>query len=177
VARSQLQHECKGADRLRPVRATIALLLLLPQLTGCYHYVPATTSTLPNGTRVSLGLTDPGRVALADAVGPGVRRIEGQILTSTDTAVVLSVLTVQHVDLNVPVKWRGERVAISRNFVSDVSEWRLSKGRSWLLAGLIVVGAAVASTIAITGFGSDPGSDKPGNGEPGTSTVVPGIQR
>ena len=160
----------------RRARAVSALILLIPHLTACYQYVPAVTTQLPTGTRVSLGLTDPGRVALADAVGPGVQRIEGQLLNTTDTAVVLSVLAVQHVDLGVPVKWRGERVAIARNFVSDVREWRISKGRSFLLAGLIVVGAIAASTIAITGFGSDPGGDRP-PGEPGQDAVVPVINR
>ena len=160
----------------RRTRAISALLLLIPHLTACYQYVPVVTTQLPAGTRVSLGLTDPGRGALADAVGPGVQRIEGQLLNTSDTAVVLSVLAVQHVDLGVPVKWRGERVAISRDFVRDVREWRISKGRSFLLAGLIVVGAIAASTIAISGFGSDPGSDRP-PGDPGQDAVVPVINR
>jgi hypothetical protein len=161
----------------RRARALIAITLLLPQLTACYQYVPVVTTQLPSGTRVSLGLTDPGRVALADAVGPGVERIEGQLLSTTDTAVVVSVLAVQHVDLGVPVKWRGERVAISRSFVSDVREWRISKGRSWLLAALVLAGAVAASTIAIAGFGSDPPSDRPGGDDPGQDAVVPRINR
>jgi hypothetical protein len=161
----------------RRARAISALVLLIPHLSACYQYVPVVTTQLPTGTRVSLGLTDPGRVALSDAVGPGVQRIEGQLLNTSDTAVVLSVLAVQHVDLGVPVKWRGERVAISRNFVSDVREWRLAKGRSWLLAGIIVAGAIAASTIAITGFGGDPGDDRPDGDGPGQDAVVPVIKR
>ena len=161
----------------RRTRALIAIALLVPQLTACYQYVPVVTTQLPSGTRVSLGLTDPGRVALADAVGPGVQRIEGQLLNTTDTAVVVSVLAVQHVDLGVPVKWRGERVAISRNFVSDVREWRLSKSKSWLLAGFVVAGAIAASTIAIKGFGGDPGDDRPGGEDPGQTSVVPRMNR
>jgi hypothetical protein len=163
--------------RSRRTRSTVALMLLLPQLAGCFQYVPATTEAVPTGSRISFGVTDPGRVALSDAVGPGVQRIEGRLVATTDTSLVLSVLAIEHVDLRVPLKWRGEQVAVPRNYVTDVREWRLSKGRSWLLAGLIAVGAVVAAQLAITGFGSDGGNDKPGPGDPGQTSVVPGIQR
>ena len=161
---------------MRRVRAAIASLLLSLQLAGCYHYVPARTTHLPSGTRVALRLTDQGRVALTDALGPGVRRIEGHLESSSDTALVLSVAAVEHLDLPVPVKWRGDRVSVSRSLVSDVEEWRIAKGRSWLMAGLLVAGAVVASTIAIRGFGADPSEDGRGNGEPGQDAVVPRIQ-
>ncbi len=160
----------------RRTRSTVALLLLVPQLAGCFQYVPATTEAVPAGSRISFGVTDPGRVALADAVGPGVQRIEGRLVSTTDTALVLSVLTVEHVDLRVPLKWRGEQVAIQRSYITDVREWRVSKSRSWLLAGLIAVGAVVAAQLAINGFGSDSGDNKP-PGDPGQTSVVPGIQR
>jgi hypothetical protein len=160
----------------RRTRTTIALMLLVPQLAACFQYVPANTEAVPNGSRISFGVTDPGRVALTDAVGPGVQRIEGRLVNTNDTALVLSVLAIEHVDLRVPIKWRGEQVAVPRNYVTDVREWRLSKSRSWLLAGLIAVGAVVASQIAIKGFGSDSGDDGPPD-PPGQSTVVPGIQR
>ncbi|MGQ0813270.1 MAG: hypothetical protein ACT4O1_02260 [Gemmatimonadota bacterium] len=148
----------------QPVRASVALVLLLPQLTGCYQYVPASSSAMPTGTNVSVAITDAGRSALAERVGPGVRRIGGLIQASTDTMVVLSVTSVEYIDLNTPVRWAGEQLMLRREHTADVRERKLSRGRSWVAAGLVAVAAIAAATLGIAGFGSEGGSDRPGDG-------------
>jgi len=150
----------------RRLRASVAVGLLIPQLTGCYQYVPTSGSALSNGATVSVGVTDAGRAALSEHVGPGIRRIEGRVVSSTDSSLVLSVTAVDYIDRPVPAPWGGEQLVLSRNIVSEIREKRLSRTRSWLLAGVIAVAAVAVSQLAIDGFGGDVPSDKPG-GEPG----------
>lgn len=145
----------RGTARRRPLHRGIASLLLILQFTGCFHYVPAPGSALRDGTVVSIGLTDAGRIALTEAIGPGVLELGGKVIASDDSTLVLAVSTVEYLDVDTPVRWSGERVAVPRQFVSTVRERQLSKSRSWLMAGVLVVGAALLSTLAIVGFGSD----------------------
>lgn len=147
----------------RSTRATVALIVIIPQLAGCYTYVPVSTS--PIGSTVSVEVTDRGRVALAESVGPGVRRFNGQVMASSDTAMQVSVSTVQFLDVGAPVKWAGEPVAISRDYVVVLREKRLSRSRSFLAAGLFTAAGVAMSMIAIRGFGGDDPSGKPGGGD------------
>jgi hypothetical protein len=146
----------------RAVRASIALGLLIPQLTGCFHYVPVASGEMPHGIEVSVAVTDAGRVALSEQVGPGVRQIGGQVMATTDSSLVLSVRTVDYFDQNGPIRWAGERLDLSRQFVGEIRERRLSRTRSLVMAGLAAIAAVAATKLAITGFGGDPGSDLPG---------------
>jgi hypothetical protein len=150
----------------RAIRATLALGLLIPQLTGCYHYVPVQSSDLPHGAEVSIGITDAGRMNLSERVGPGVRRIGGQVLATTDSTLVLSVRMVDYIDQNLTARWAGERLDLSRHIVREIQERRLSRSRSLFMAGLVAIATFAASKIAISGFGGERGSDRPG-GEPG----------
>jgi hypothetical protein len=121
------------------------------------------------GADISVGITDRGRVALSPGMGPGVRRISGRVLESTDTALVLSVTSVQYLETNVPGRWTGERVVIARDYISETGERHLSRSRSLIMAGLVLVAVIAASLIAIEGFGDDNAGDRPGGGEPGQS--------
>lgn len=165
------RHACAAPGR-RTLRLIAALLLGL-QLAGCYTYVPTSTGAVPPGSVVTVSVTDRGRVGLTEAVGPGVRRIGGSVMSRTDTAVVLAVNTVQHLDLGVPVRWAGESVVIPSDYVAEIREKRFSKGRTAILGAAIVAGAVAASAIAIAGFGGDPDTDKPGGGDPPASIRIP----
>jgi hypothetical protein len=146
------------------VRAAVAILLLLPQVTGCYTYVPVTSSSVPAGTLVSAAVTDRGRVELAERIGPGVRRIGGSVVAATDTSIALSVNTIQYLDLGVPLKWSGERVQLSRGLLTDVRERKLAKTRTFVMVGLVTAGLIATSLIAIKGFGGDSPNNRPGGG-------------
>lgn len=153
----------------RAVRASIAVMLLVPHLVGCYHYVPATHAAMPSGAEVSVGITDRGRVALSDQVGPGVRRVGGQVLETTDTSLVLAVTSVEYLDLSVPMQWAGEpvRLELAPHFFTEVRERRLSRSRTWMMGGLIAVVAVAVSMIAIRGIGGEGPDNRPGNGDGG----------
>lgn len=156
------------AAPFRCLRAPVAVTLLIVQLAGCYTYVPAAGRAVPAGAQVSAGVTDRGRVGLAEIVGPGALRINGRVLSSSDTALVLDVTRVQFIDVGVPVSWEGEPVALNRDFLSDVRERTFSRSRTWITVGVAALGLVLASTLALTGFGSDdPPTDRVpgGNGE------------
>jgi hypothetical protein len=151
------------AGRRRAVRASIALLLLTPQLTGCFQYQPAVSPVLAPGAQVRLGLTDQGRLALADDIGPGVRELGGGVLASNDTTLVLAVNYIDYLDIVAAVRWTGQRVAVPRQYAVNVRQRQLSKTRSWLFAGVLAVLAAAASTLAIVASGG--GSDETNGGD------------
>ncbi len=163
-AGSRAAGSARRAGPHRRARASVATLLLLFHVSGCYHYVPVSSTSLPVGANVSVGISDQGRIALTEPVGPGVRRLSGMVVASTDTTVVLAVNGVDYIDLDTTVRWDGERVTLSRSFINDIRERQLSKRRTWLMAGLVVVGAVLVSTLAITGFGSDGGDREPDPG-------------
>jgi hypothetical protein len=156
--------ETPRASGVRLRRAAVAVVLATGQLAGCYHYVPVSQPAAAVGAAVSLGINDRGRVALTDAVGPGVRRMEGRVLENTDSSLVVSVVSVQHIDLGVPAKWAGERVEVGRDFVNELRERRFSTTRTGIALGLVAAGAVAVSFIAIEGFGSDGGGGNGGNG-------------
>lgn len=158
----------------RPGKGAGALLalLLLPAATGCYTYAAVGTSPLAPSSEVTFAVTDRGRLALSETVGPGALRVAGRVVETTDTALVLGVTWVKHIDLGVPVQWRGERVVVSREHIADLREKRFSRGRSITLGAVVAAGLAATSLIAIEGFGTDPGDTKPGGGEPPQSSRI-----
>jgi len=164
------------AARARPwraARAILALLLLLPQFMGCYSYVPVGGFMPPPGAEVAIRVTDRGRLELSEAIGPGVIRIDGNLVATTDTTVMLGVTSVRYIDLAVPLRWDGERVVISRDLVADLRAKQLSRTRSVLLGVAVAAGAVAASMIAIKGFGPDPGEDRPNGGEEPSQARIP----
>lgn len=145
-------------------RASFALVLLSIHLTACYTYVPVSGASVTPGSTATVSINDRGRVELSDVLGPGARRIDGRVVSATDTGLLMSVTAVQLIDLDVPIRWEGRQISLSSSLFSDIRQKRLSKGRTWLLAATMTAGAILASTFAVRGFGTDPGSDKPGGG-------------
>lgn len=141
--------------RARQVRAVVAGLLLLPGATGCYTYVPLWNGVPQPGAEISLGLSDRGRNALAGPLGPGAREVAGQLVSSTDSAFVIGVKEVTYIGSGAAAKWNGEKITVPRDYVSGLAERRLSKSRSWIAVGIAVGVAALATTVALNGFGTN----------------------
>src|SRR5690606_2919060 len=83
-----------------PLRRWLAAGLLILHIGGCYSYVPVGNTQLVPGTHVSVALNDQGRVGMASDVGPGVLRITGQLRENHDTLIVMSMNSVNYMDLN-----------------------------------------------------------------------------
>ncbi len=152
--------------RARRLCAALAGAFLLPAATGCYTYRQAPDGTLPLGSTVALGITDRGRVAVGEQVGPGVLRIRGELVDKTDSTYVLRVKSVEHLNGRT-TKWSGEQLVVSRDHVGTAAEQRYSRGRTWLAISGVAVGVALTATaITLNTSGREGGGGKlpPGGG-------------
>jgi hypothetical protein len=152
----------------RRITALVAMVALLPNVTGCYESLAVRTAVVPVGTQVSLAITDRGRVALGPQMGEGVVRLNGTVADASDSVYVVKISSVDY--LAAPTgHWTGEEIKVPRDYIASVEERRLSRKRSWLMAGLAVGAIVVLSLgIKIIGGGSVPDGRIPEN-PPGTS--------
>jgi hypothetical protein len=138
-------------------------------LAACYTYRPVATGLTPH-SKVSMVLSDQGRMATSSQIGPQTARVEGSLVTTTDTGYVLAVSGVKPIS-GAWVRWTGETVSVRRDHVALLYERRLSKGRTALFVA-VAAAAAVTTVIGLDlfGFGSDPLETIPGGGgDPGDS--------
>ena len=150
-----------GANMItrRFVAGFVAALQLLS--TACYAYTPVNT-TPPAGAQVALEVTDEGRIALSDKIGPGVVRLEGTLAGEEGDELLVDASAVRQVrgyitDLG------GVRVRLPKRYVTRMDERRLSRTRSLLVVGGVVAIVAAFFTAKISGR-STPGDDDPGGG-------------
>ena len=138
-------------------------MALLPLAAGCYTYVPVMTPQPAPGTRLSLVLTDQGRLDAARQVGPYALKVEGALVQSTDADYVLQVSDV--VDIRGErSKWAGETVPLRRSYVAMTYERRLSRGRTaFLVAGLAsaFIGGVLGFDLLGFATGNDSGQPPP----------------
>ena len=148
------------------MKALGAAMLLLPSATGCYESHAVRTTVLPAGTQVSLSITDRGRVALGPQLGEGVLRLNGRVAQASDSMYVVRVSSVDY--LAAPTgHWTGEEIKVPRDYVASVAERRLSRKRSWVMAGIVVGAiAVVAAGIKIIGGGGVSDGTIPDNPPP-----------
>lgn len=146
--------------RARASCATVAGAALLPLATGCYSYRTVPSDAVSPGMPISLGITDRGRVALGEQVGPGALRIEGTLVDRTDSLYVLRVSEVDYLDGR-SNRWSGETVRVPRDFVGTVGERNFSRARTWLAAGAVTaITAAAIVAITLTVSGTDDGGTR-----------------
>lgn len=143
---------------------TVVALLTLQ---GCYVYAPVYTSAPPTGETVVLNISDRGRVALAERLGPGVTSIRGRVGTVAEEQLSVSVASVGYISGDNSL-WSGESMSLSREYVSHVQVRKLSKSRTWVAVGATTV--AVGTFIATRGLFSflsnlTGGERDPGQGE------------
>jgi hypothetical protein len=131
-------------------------------LAACYTSTPLALVTPVSGTGVSLLLTDVGRVGAGPTLGSGLARIEGTLVRLTDTAFVIRVSSVTDVR-GVQTRWAGETVMVDRGWVGNAYERRLSRSRTYLVAGVFTAGLAAFIATRTLGSGG-PTLQTPGGG-------------
>jgi len=153
----------------RSIAHLVAAGLLLPGLLGaCYTYRLVPSTDIQPATRVSVVLSDYGRMEASRQIGPQTMRVEGAVLSTNDSAYLLSVSGVKPITGSW-VRWSGEPVTMRRDYVAFTYERRPSRGRTILLvAGATFAALTVMVNFNILGFG---GLDIPlipgANGDPG----------
>lgn len=129
--------------------------------TACYSYVPVRSTPRP-GAQVTLEVTDEGRVALNEKIGPGVVKLEGTFagLEGEDLLVDASAATQLRGYVS---ELGGVRVRLARRHVTRIDQRQFSKGRSLLVVGGVVAIIAGFFASKISGR-STPGDKEPGGG-------------
>jgi hypothetical protein len=130
-------------------RATAIAVAVLHVCTACYAYTPVKTPPAP-GAQVALEVTDEGRVALNEKIGPGVVRLEGTLAGVEGTELLVDAQAVKQVrgyinDLG------GVRIRLPQQYVTRIDERRFSRKKTFLVVGGIV--GAVAVFFVTKGFG------------------------
>ena len=125
-------------------------------LVACHKYVPVETSTPPVGEVIAFQISDQGRVALYDRLGPGVAVIEGRIVGTEDNNYLISVNRIEQLN-GTSSRWSGEVMRLDRALVAQARRRELSKTRTLVFAGGITaaVGVLIASRGLATIFGQD----------------------
>ena len=154
------------------VRRSVARVVvagLLPGLLGaCYAYRLVPSTDIQPATRVAVVLSDYGRLEASRQIGPQAARVEGAVLSTNDSAYLLSVSGVKPISGSW-VRWSGEPVTMRRDYVAFTYERRPSRGRTLLLiGGATFTLLTVMVNFNILGFGSLDLPLIPGaNGDPG----------
>ena len=147
-----------------------AALGALALLTGCHTYVPVMQAPAP-GTDVALVLTDRGRAALGERIGPEVDQLRGTLESASDSSVTLAVT--QSLSLRgLSQGWTGERITVSRDQLAGLRVRQLDKGRTALAVLTAGVGVGLLTTFGFAGAGGsgESGGTLPPGPPPGPST-------
>ena len=138
-------------------RGWSALMLAgLSPLAGCYVSRPVTTAPAP-GTTLLLELSDRGRVALGDRVGPSAATIEGVLLSPGDSLYRLRVSSVTYLN-GQNNRWSGESLAVPLDLVSRARYREFSRSRTTAVG--VGIAAALVALFANTNFLGSGGVEK-----------------
>jgi hypothetical protein len=97
-------------------------------------------------TRIVALLTDSGAVAMGNSLGPGAHEIEGVVAEADASAWKVSMLRVEQRG-GVSTRWSREVVTFPRFALTNVTEKRLSRKRSWIAAGIVTAGALLMAKL------------------------------
>ncbi|HTI06091.1 MAG TPA: hypothetical protein VL549_12285 [Gemmatimonadales bacterium] len=131
----------------------------IPLVAACYLQSPLMSPTPAPDMRIVAQVTDTGVLEMGQAIGPGATEVEGVVANADATAWDLRMLRVDYRGGS-SVLWKGELVHFPRSALSQATERRFSRGRSWVLAGVITSTALLAARFL--GFlGGGDSTDKP----------------
>src|SRR3954463_8441057 len=111
--------------------ATALAVAILHVCTASFAYTTVQTPPAP-GSQIALEVTDEGRVALNDKIGPGVVRLEGTFAGGEGDDLLVDASAVRQVrgyisDLG------GVRVRLPQRYVTRMDERQLSRKRTLLV--------------------------------------------
>lgn len=139
---------------------------------GCYSYLPVQSAPPPVQQKLAVTLSDRGRTLLGERLGSGVDQVEGVLVSSDATGIVMDVSGIKDVRGGSSV-WSGERVSIPADAILGYRPRKLSKMKSLLLAGAVVATlVALTFGLSLDLFGEDGDGDgtvPPPGGGGGTS--------
>jgi len=133
----------------------ITAVVLLGTVGGCFVQQPIGLVVPAPQTRIVAQLTDLGSAQMANAVGPGAYEVEGDVYVATADTLKLLMRRVEQRG-GISTTWKQELVSFPRASLTGLTEKRLSKGRSWFTAGVIVGGVVLLSKFLRAAAGGIP---------------------
>src|SRR5438876_10406462 len=130
------------------------------QLAACLTQTPLTSSTPSPQPRIVAMVTDTGVFAMGNAIGSGATEVEGIVAGADATSWDLRLLRVDYRN-GQSVAWNREQVRFPRSALSQATERRFSKGRSWIMAGLLTSTAFLAGRFLGVFGGGDNTDNQP----------------
>lgn len=138
----------------RRLREFAGLMMLLACADACYRFTPLSTVEAPVGREVRVDLTDAGAVQLAPLIGERIASVDGRTAQASDTALVM-IVSATNSRSGRTVHWNGEQIVVPRSAISRFQGKQVDKPRSWMLAGVVVLGAAILDSAFGLGIGLD----------------------
>ena len=144
---------------MRVIAAHLSVVGLLGLLAACYTQTPLPSPTPAPETRIVAQITDTGVLAMSNAIGPQATEVEGIVAGADASSWDLRMLRVEYRN-GQSVEWKRELVRFPRSALSQATERRFSKRRSWIMAGLLTSTAFLAARfLGVIGGGDN--TDKP----------------
>ena len=138
------------------------LLLLLPCL-ACQRYVPADLTPPARGSDLRISLSADAGSNSFERIGSRVSQAEGRLLGATDSTLALSVTDVTRTN-GLEDAWSGDTVVFHRFQIVSVERRQISRSRTLLSLGALVVGGIVAHAGLRGGETHVVGQPPPGGG-------------
>ena len=132
---------------------------------GCYSYLPVQSAPPQSkgaDDRVAVVLNDRGRALLTERVGPLVDQIEGRIEKRENGSVTMAVFRVKDVRGNYST-WTGEQVQIPDEAVLGYRPRKVSKIKTALFVGGVVLAIVATLRTSLDIFGPPP-TERPTDG-------------
>lgn len=139
---------------MHTAHAAVRVAVLVMAFASCYRFTPIESGSPERGLEVRLALSDEGSVRMAPLVGPRIAAIDGRVLEPGDTAIVLGVQAVVSQGGR-SMAWNQERLTVPRGAVSSINTRTFDRKRTWIVAGLTVVGAIALGEAFGLGTGFD----------------------
>jgi len=140
------------------MRSVARVCFALVLASACYRYTASPNATPSSGDVVRLDLTTAGMERMTRVLGRDAVAVEGSILAVDDTSYVMAVSGTRQRENQSTLSWAGDRVVIPRSAVQSMERRSLDNKKTWLVAGLIVLGA-IAAKVIISGFDAFAGGD------------------
>lgn len=145
------------------IEAAVGAVLFL--VAACSTYAPASLASAPASGTVRFALTDAARAESFGPLGSQVTSVEGQVRSTSDSAVTIAVSEVGRVASDNQA-YHGEMIVIPTRFIGSVQQKRTQVARSLMVAGGVI--GAVLWIGSQAGHGSISSKRPPGPPPPGS---------
>ena len=139
-------------------------LVMLTTCVACQKYVALDVAPPAVGSDVRVSLNTDAASNSFERIGSRVRQAEGRLVGATDSTLAVGVTGVTRSN-GLEDDWNGDTVVFRRMQIVAVEQRQLSRSRTLLSLGALIVGGIVAHAGLKAGDGPVAGQPTQGNGK------------